>query len=319
MKPMDNSYISDILERMRIKPSKEGGAEEKNSSFLAHREAAEISDSEVIPLLESSLQSEKDKYTRGSIYFILGQVGKNTSDIRAANLLLKCLTEEKDKYCLSVILNSLAVVPELPNSTLIEELAKDKRWLVRHSAISALQNSRSEESENLLISILQMSEDTFDIIYANAALGKAGTKKAISHLLQMTRHKSRDVKMSAVLAAINIAERENYPLTATLIELIQNESSVSITWPVMGALNKLDDKTAISAVCKRIRNIVSKKRGIQQIPRSELMEGCEFLSRHSENLEALHVFAIVRSKWCKLFDYEQEWLCTNVAFFAEMR
>lgn len=68
----------------------------------------------------------------------------------------------------------------------------DDRWLVRHSAIQSLKRTNSPEAENMLIHVLETTNDPYDIVYCQATLNEIGSTKAIPFIEKKARERSKN-------------------------------------------------------------------------------------------------------------------------------
>ena len=84
---------------------------------------------------------------------------------------------------------------------------ENSKWQIRQSAIQSLKNSEDKISEKALIRILSVSEDQYDLTYANATLNNMGTERAIPFLEKHLNSRKRDVKGSAKFATESIKKR----------------------------------------------------------------------------------------------------------------
>ncbi len=178
-------------------------------SWKALREAEKIEDLRFVPQLIIYINKEKDKKKRQQAYFLLGHLAKNTCNVEALQFLIQRTGKESDKYILASLLDRIADLEKPLGTDLgpIIEATKNSKWLIRHSAIQAFKNSRDELAEDVLIEIIDTSEDPFDLIYANATLNKIGTLRAIPHLEKHLKSRKRDVKDSARFAIEEIEKR----------------------------------------------------------------------------------------------------------------
>ncbi|HQZ95934.1 MAG TPA: hypothetical protein PLP21_06415 [Pyrinomonadaceae bacterium] len=181
----------------------------KTVSWKALREAETLTDIELIPTLKERIGSESDKKVRGAAYFILGKVAKNTEDDSVAQFLIDRTSVEKDQYIVGSIFDSLAdiIKPVGTDLSLLIEATKNSKWLIRHSAISALKRSQDPRAEEVAIEISRQSTDSFDVVYANEVLNDIGTMRAIPILEKHLSSRKRDVKDSAKYAVEAIQKR----------------------------------------------------------------------------------------------------------------
>ena len=179
-------------------------------SWHAHREAETLTDPSMVDELAEYPKHENIKDHRGAAYFIVGQLGQEVRNDDCASLLLSYVSTEKNKYVLSGLLDALAGVgkPRRLDLSPVFRLLCDDRWLVRHSAIQALERADSVAAEDQLLHVLETTSDKYDIIYCQATLNKVGTAKAIPVIEKSLSSRTRDVKMSAQFAIEAIRERE---------------------------------------------------------------------------------------------------------------
>jgi hypothetical protein len=88
-------------------------------------------------------------------------------------------------------------------------LLEDKRWLVRHAAIRALDHSASPDVEARLVEHLSATTDAYDQTYCHAVLNHVGTRRALPAIEANLKSRKRDAIVSAELAVR--ATRDRYP------------------------------------------------------------------------------------------------------------
>ena len=184
-------------------------------SFKAHREAEQIADITLLPILQEIIlgnSKPKGKKIRNSAYFIMGKLLKTQFDLLSCEFFIHQLEEENDKYILSGMLDRLADlnIPESMDISPVVLLSKSEKWLIRHSAINALGACGSEESKAALAYYLQQDDEKtyrYEITYANAALGRIGNETDISLLEKHADSRLKDVRNSAMFAINAIMER----------------------------------------------------------------------------------------------------------------
>lgn len=179
-------------------------------SWQAHREAELLSDITLVDELDAYLGQKPKKEHRAAAYFIIGKIGKNCLSEACASRLIEYSSKEPDKYALASLLERLADIPkpEGVDVTPLFPFLKDKRWLVRHSAIQSLKHCASAEAEDKLLEILATTSDPYDVIYCHATLNQIGTRKAVPALTQNLKSRKRDVKVSAQAAIEAIIARD---------------------------------------------------------------------------------------------------------------
>jgi HEAT repeat protein len=207
-----DKYLIDLINRMNDTSDKKieaGYDSSKTISWKAFREAENLDNKDFISQLIAFADNERDKRKRGKAYFILGHISKNIDDMVALEYLIHSISKEADKYIIASLLDQVAnlrkpIITDL--QPIIAETKSDK-WLIRHSAIRALNNSADEIAETTLIEILNNSNDPFDLTYTNATLNKIGTPRAIPYLEKHLKSRKRDVKDSAKFAIEEINKR----------------------------------------------------------------------------------------------------------------
>ncbi|WP_405368343.1 HEAT repeat domain-containing protein [Nonlabens sp. Asnod2-A12] len=219
-----NQYLTDIISRMNDESDQilESGYNSSDTiSWKALREAEKIDNENYIPELTEFIDSEKDKKKRDKAYFLLGHIAKNTNNTKATEYLIKRVEKETDKYIVSSLLNRISNL-EKPNGIDLQPLInaiENNKWQIRQSAIQSLKNAEDRIAEKALIGILAVSEDQYDLTYANATLNNMGTVKAIPFLEKHLNSKKRDVKGSAKFAIESIKKRAEEESTTANKEL----------------------------------------------------------------------------------------------------
>lgn len=183
---------------------------DESISWQAYREAELLDDKTLVDELDAYLHQKPEREQRSAAYFIIGKIGTNCLSEECASRLIEYSSKERDKYALAGLLDRLADIPK-PESVdvrLLFPFLKDKRWLVRHSAIRSLKHSQNAEAEDKLLEILATTADPYDATYCRATLNQIGTRKALPALAQNLKFRKRDVKVSAQAAIDAIEARE---------------------------------------------------------------------------------------------------------------
>lgn len=203
----NTAFLKQLIVRMN---TKETVMDSRNSvSWAAYREAEMIADTSYMSELTTLLKEKPDASQRRAIYFVLAALGRNTSSLECAEILIYQCSSEPDKYALASLFDELAKIPEpMPlDLTPIYKFLSDKRWLVRHAAIRAIGCSSEPECETQLLKMLVASNDPYDLIYVNAALNRIGTARALPAIRANFSSRKRDVRISAQLAVEAIEKR----------------------------------------------------------------------------------------------------------------
>ena len=197
-----------MIERMSV-VEKPTANSDSSTAWQAHREAELLRDPSLIDELAGYLATVPTNSHRKSVYFILGKLGSQVRSTDCTSLLLTSLSQENDKYVLAGVLDALSELNVARDAGLerVFDLLHDNRWLVRHSAIRALQGANSQQCEQQIITLLERTKDQYDMTYCHATLGRIGTAKAIPYLENNLKSSKKDVRISAQKAIGNIQER----------------------------------------------------------------------------------------------------------------
>jgi len=182
-------------------------------------------------------------------------------------------------------------------------------WQVRWAAIESLGKSGSPKAEGPLLAVLRTSADARDYPWANAALGRVGSKAAIPALSALIHHQIEDVKGSAIAALGAIGDAS---LTPTYLDALSDRSWVA-KWAAMGAIARNADERAVEPVSQRVRAILSRERKRDLGGTTEVMYALEFLDRwSSSNPVAAETIEWVRtSALGRLLKEERTWFDTK--------
>ncbi|QBP76624.1 HEAT repeat domain-containing protein [Herbaspirillum huttiense] len=203
------AILTDLIERMTVREPLVSSDE--SISWHAYREAEKLIDETLIEELRDFLKQKLTKEQRRAAYFIIGKIGKNCASAECALLLLNSVSAETDKYSLSSLLDLISDLPKPLHLDLspLYFLLSDKRWLVRHSAIKSLMYCHHPEAEDKLISVLENTDSSYEIVYCQATLNNIGTSKALPALSKNLKSRKPDVKISAELAVEAILQRQS--------------------------------------------------------------------------------------------------------------
>jgi HEAT repeat protein len=178
-------------------------------------------------------------------------------------------------------------------------------WQVRWAAIESLGRSGSPEAEGPLLGVLRTNADARDYPFANAALGRVGSKAAIPALTALIHHRIEDVKGSAVAALGAIGDAS---LTPIYLEALSDRNWVA-KWAAMGAIARNADERAVAPVSERVRSILSRERKRNLGGTTEVMYALAYLDRWSSSSPiAAETIGWVREKGlARLFKEERVW------------
>lgn len=199
-------YLEDLLERLADRTEVHSSSE--SISWAAHREAELLSDITMVNELADGARTLPTA-KRSGCYFTIGKIGLNLQDERCVAVLLDLLSSEDNQYNLDCLLQRVGEIPKGPGLDLspVFPLLDDKRWLVRHAAIQALDRSANPQVEARVIAHISATSDPYDLTYCHAVLNHIGTRRALPVLEANLKSRKRDVKSSAKLAMQAICER----------------------------------------------------------------------------------------------------------------
>jgi HEAT repeat protein len=202
-------YLASLIERLADKTPFQSSDE--SISFAAHREAGKLDDITMVDELAQAVPNESSKWRRVGCYVTIGAIGRNLKDPRCASVLLGLLPGEKEKYNIASLLQSVGEIPKPPEFDLapVFALLGDDRWLVRHAAIRALENTSNPEAEVRLVKHLSATDDPHDQVICHSVLNHIGTPRSIPTIRANLKSRKRDVKLSAEAAIVAIKERHD--------------------------------------------------------------------------------------------------------------
>lgn len=274
---------------------------EGSTAWNATRIAEKLTDITYIPFLYDLLEKSKNETIKRDIYFTLGKIGVNTGDKRVADMLLKRLEVETNKYTLEMMLARIAEQEDVPDCLPILKFINDNRWQVRYSAIEVLGRCKSSAAEDALIKVITESQDEDDLCYAIGSLCEIVATRSIPYLLPLVKHTKGDVRRAALSAIDELGDSSFLPL---FIEAMEDRSP-SVKYYALLALQNHGDETAIDVVYKRVKTVLSRKRKIES---DELVPAFEFLNRYREQYKKIQeLFEWIKSKkWDYLYDEEKD-------------
>jgi hypothetical protein len=201
------TYLVDLLERMGDKTK--SISSDDSISWAAHREAERLTDITMVDELAEAVSGGLPTDKRRDCYFTIGKIGANLGDEHCAAVLLSLLPGETNKYNLDAMLHGIGHIPKGPNFDLspIFPLLADSRWMVRHAAINALDNSANPDTETRVLDHLAATTDSYEQTYCHAVLSNIGTLRSLPAVEANLKSRKRDVKESARWAANAIRVR----------------------------------------------------------------------------------------------------------------
>ncbi|MDE6851483.1 MAG: HEAT repeat domain-containing protein [Lachnospiraceae bacterium] len=211
------SYLEDLIRRMgvdELDKMKDGSIRDSSEtiSWKAFREAEKLKDPAYLPLLKEWIighGAKKYRDKRDHAYFIMGKLLAKKPVEEYIQFYIEQLTVEDNKYVLSAMLDRIVdfQVPDTISIQPVLDCAVHKQWSVRHSAIRALASANREESRKMLRYYITQTDEkkySYEITYANAALGEIGTVDDIPILEQHIKSRRPDIRISAEFAIKSI-------------------------------------------------------------------------------------------------------------------
>ncbi len=279
----------------------------QSTSWHAYRVAERLNDTSLFPLLQSRLGATLDAKEKRHLYAIVAKLGARTGNRSAIEILIGRIPVEQDRLTLVWLLNGLSDQEEIPDSEPLIELVSNRRWVIRHAAIRALGKCRTPRAEDVLINVLETSQDPYDLAYANASLAQLATARAIPALRRHIHSKKDDVKASALNALSQIDDPTVVPI---FLDALTDRSPAAKESAIHGLL-KVGDSSAVPAVCARIRAILKRQRKVFTHPKTELMAAVEFAARFRKDPqtspEVETTLHWVGTRWDYLTPVEKAW------------
>lgn len=311
-------YLINLIDKMLEKSDRDTvRISSETISWKAFREAEKIDNESYIQQLIEFIETEKNKEKRDSAYFVLGHIAKNIKNEEATNFLIQRIEKEKDKYVISSLLERIQYLEKSEKIDIspIINATKSSNWNIRQSAISALSNSKSSLAENVLLDIINNSDDEYNLFYANRSLSSVGTRKSIPSLQKLLDHKKQDVSGTALNAILEISNQTDLPIFIEQLQKGKNKFTA-----LLGVI-KYGNSLVIPNIIKRVKELVAKKRTIQVIgtkQKTEIIFAMEFLSEYAkENELIIKTYELLTTtKNDFLWLNEQEWLTENAVKFA---
>lgn len=274
--------IHDLIEKMVTPDEPFLTDSSENVSWKAYREAEEIGDETLIPVLAEfieSLRNQKSKAARekrDAAYFILKCIGENISDKRVPNILMESIECETNMYTLMYLLDWVKVQENyVPDYKKIMPFLEDKRWQVRLSAIELLGKCKDVAVDDALLEILASSNDRFEIHVICNALHYINPEKAIPLLVEKTKHSDREVRSTCYKVLNMIGNSRLLPI---FIEGLNDRYYCSKYYALIGVC-EFDDGKHADLVYKSVNKIFTSKRILENDENgpTDLMHALKYL------------------------------------------
>jgi hypothetical protein len=229
------------------------------------------------------------------------------AELARARRILEEIPGEHRRHQLSELLMELGRLPEVPDCTVLLPLVPHKWWDVRQAAISALAKCRPDPRiESALLDLLAETEDNYDRISANAALGDCGSARAIPALAGQIHHRMDDVKCSAIFALAKLGDASVLPVFLDAL----TDRSVTARHYAMLAIDQHGTQDAVGPLCERVRVILARRR---RAAGPELLQCLQFLARFCGDEQAEATLSWVRrNRLDYLTPHEATWIRTLI-------
>ncbi len=163
--------------------------------------------------------------------------------------------------------------------------------------------------------IRQLSSDKkYDVYWATIALRDCGKTKCISLLKKLIYYPMQDVKCTSILTIAHIAKSEESIFYGECLLDPKYRDKTYAMW----AINDAADERAIEVVHQYFKKNKSKiKSG--KFTNGTLVDGCEYLSRFSEDNNADEFLSFVKEIWSNLAEGERSELKKRINFFDDAK
>ena len=219
---LDKNYLLELIARINTR-DKQFTISTETTSYKALREAENLTDSTLFPILQEIIEGHEGKKKekreiRDAAYFIFGRLMQKSFNQDACIFFLKRLEVETDKHVLCSMLERVKDWWKLSEITLpadldilpILGLARSDVHQVRYSAIVALGACPRKKSRDVLAYYLTQEDEKkykYEIYYANIAMQGIGEPEDIPLLERFVKSRKPDIKMTAQYAIQFIRER----------------------------------------------------------------------------------------------------------------
>ena len=213
MKRQDpEAYVYDLISRLNSREP--AGSSKKDGRWLAHREAEELDDPALYPVLESVIVSNEGKENadiRKGAYILIERLLKNCFEKAYVDFLLRRAEIETDRDVRVAVLNALSDVKVTGSSniSILIALADHPAWQIRFAALCALGSFSIPESKAVFYDFLERDRKKYknEIVYAIASLGRIGTADDIPALEKFLEVRIQDMRIAAEFAIGRIKVR----------------------------------------------------------------------------------------------------------------
>jgi HEAT repeat protein len=225
------------------------------------------------------------------------------ADLDRANQILTMIPAEHRRQQLSELLQELGHLPDVPDCTVLLPLVEHKWSVIRHDAIGALEKCRPDPRiEVALLDLLATTDDEYDRVYANAALGSCGTAAAIPALAAEIHDRTDDVKCSAIFALARIGDSSTVPI---FLDALTDRSPAARQY-AMTAIGQHGNEQAIPVICERVRAILARRK---RSAHSELLGCLHFLDRYPNDDQARATLTwVIEQRHAYLTAQETRWI-----------
>jgi HEAT repeat protein len=307
--------LDDLIRRMTARePHVTSSAQ--SVSWHAHRDAEKVNDPSLLPRLAELCESEEGN-VRGAAYFVTGCLGHNTGDPGAATLLLDRCAVETQPGPLSTTLGGLEKQARFPFTPALAKLVKHPSFSVRFAAINALVRCPSPRAEAALLGVLRQSKNRYDLTYGFRSLLEVATRRSLPTVRRFLTHDYDQLRANALRVMARVG---GHSLLPVFLRALQRDRSAYVKAAAVLGIRLHGNATAVPVVLDRLKAVLSRKRNVVHLGRTEVNDAVEFLDRfrHADRrIESL--FEAILTKWAdRLFEAEADELRRNVPYFAAL-
>ena len=294
---------SDSFDFRNFYPNGEGVAVQEESQ-------GRIDDLALFPEIVSILETTKNKKVYWWVKLILYRLLRNTKNSKIGEYLIEAIKAEKElwkiKYLTGTLSDTGGYTENIADLTyLLEHPSKD----VRLNVIQALKFSSSPAIEEPLLSVLDSSNNYYEVLFSLWSIQGVVTNKSLETLNRLLYHKKQDIKISSLSAIASVLQEEGSDFYLNLL----NDRNYREKDTVAIYICRYCRAAGVPAICDRVKSILSGKRGRPTVSRREdgtestyLVRNIEFLSKYYSEFSIIEkVYKVIEMKWDNIHDSER--------------
>ena len=270
-----------------------------------------IDDLALFPEIVSVLETTKNKRVYWWVKLILYRLLRNTKNSKIGEYIIEAVKAEKElwkiKYLTGTLSNTGGYTEKITDlAYLLDHPSKD----VRLNVIQALQFSNSPSIEEPLLSILDSSNNYYEVLFSLWSIQGVVTNKSLEILNRLLYHKKQDIKISSLSAIANVLQEGGSDFYLNLL----NDKNYREKDTVAFYICRYCKVAGVPAICDRVKSILSRKRGRPIVSRREdgtestdLVQNIEFLSKYYSEFPIIEkAYKVIEKKWDNIHDSERE-------------